>query len=166
MRGAHTLEEGEDRYDAGWANVDGELVLPDRELLDVLGQAAHHPGPVAVHGLGLGGVLVGRVDDGGLEGADGVAGRLPGVGGVPRDGDDLLLRRRGEAPDRRAIVDLGRRLRRLQSRRQTSASANPAGHFRGCELSMRGAQLVAGGEVGCSSLSAMRREYFWGWRDG
>lgn len=46
--GSHTLEEGEDRNDARRGNVDGELVLPDRELLDVFGKAAHHPSAVLV----------------------------------------------------------------------------------------------------------------------
>jgi len=35
------LEECEDRYDAGRWDVDAEFVLPDRELLNVLGHTCH-----------------------------------------------------------------------------------------------------------------------------
>ena len=43
-----TLEEREDGDNAGGADIDGQLVLPDRELLDVLGQASHKPRAVLV----------------------------------------------------------------------------------------------------------------------
>ena len=122
--------------------MDGELVLPDRELLYELRQAAHHPRPVSVHGIGLGGVLVARVDDWGLKRADGLAAQLPRVHGVLGDGDDLLRRGRGEAPDGGAILSGGRRLRWLQGRGQSPASTNPAGHFR--ERMSRRGQLVVG----------------------
>lgn len=68
-----TLEETKDGDDARGRDVDGELVLPDGELLNIFGQAPHDPGSVLVEVLGLGGVLVGRVDDGRLEVAGGLA---------------------------------------------------------------------------------------------
>jgi len=45
------LEECEDRYDAGWWDVDAELVLPDRELLNVLGHTCHEILAVLVEGI-------------------------------------------------------------------------------------------------------------------
>lgn len=65
-----TLEKGKDWYHTRGRNVDGQLVLPHGELLNVLGQAAHQPGAVSVQVIGLGLVLVGRVDNGRLEGAE------------------------------------------------------------------------------------------------
>ena len=110
--------------------MDRELVLPDGELLHVLGQAAHHPGAIAVHGVGLGGVLVTRVDDGGLEPADVRLAALGArVGGVPGHGDDVLRRGRGQVPE--PAAGGGRRgLRGLQGRGQRPASTDPAGHLR------------------------------------
>lgn len=88
-----TLEEVEDGDDARGGNVDGELVLPDGELLDVLGHAAHQPRAVAVHVVGLALVLVGWVDNGSLEGADVVAGRHAHILGVLGHGHGALGRR-------------------------------------------------------------------------
>lgn len=68
-RGGPTLQEREDGDNTRWADVDGQFVLPHRELLDVLGQAAHQPRAVPVQVVGLGLVLVGRVDDRRLQGA-------------------------------------------------------------------------------------------------
>lgn len=77
-----TLEEGEDGNDSRGRDVDGELVLPDGDLLDILGQAAHDPRAVFVEVIGLGAVLVGRVDERSLEGANVLARRLPQVFGI------------------------------------------------------------------------------------
>lgn len=86
--GGHlTLEERKDRDGAGRADVDGQFVLPDGELLDVFGETAHDPGAVLVQVVGLGLVLVGGVDEGGGEGADGIAGCGARVRGVLGDGD-------------------------------------------------------------------------------
>ncbi len=53
--------------------MDGELILPDGKLLDVFGQASHHPGTVTMQIVGLALILVGRVDDRGLENSDMIA---------------------------------------------------------------------------------------------
>lgn len=152
-----TLQEGEDGYDASGADVDGELVLPDRELLHELGQAAHHPRPVSVHGVGLGSVLIARVDDGCLQRTHGVAAKLPRVGGILRDGDDVLRRGNGEATDGGAVGGGRRRPCWLQGRGQSSASTDPAGHFR--ERMSRRGQLVVGGG-GVALLLGYESEYF------
>lgn len=57
------FQEAHDRDDAGGRNVDRELVLPHRELLNVFGQAGHDILAVLVQALGLVLVLVGGVDD-------------------------------------------------------------------------------------------------------
>jgi hypothetical protein len=84
-----TLQEFEDGDDARGGNVDGEFILPDGELLDVLGQASHYPGTVAVEVLGLALIFVGRIDDGDLEAADMVPWRLSQVLRVLGDCDIL-----------------------------------------------------------------------------
>ena len=122
--------------------MDGQLVLPDRELLHELGQTAHHPRPVTVHSVGLGGVLIARVDDGGFQRAHGFAAQFSGVRGVLWDGDDVLRRGRGEAADGGAIRGCRRRPCWLQGRGQSSTTTDPAGHFRE-RMSWRG-QLVVG----------------------
>lgn len=45
---APTFEEREDRYDARRGDIDDQLILPNGELLDILGETAHEPGPVSV----------------------------------------------------------------------------------------------------------------------
>lgn len=64
LGGGMVLEEGHDGDQAGWGNVDGELVLPDGELLDVFGKTGHDVLSVFVHGVGLVLVFVGRIDHG------------------------------------------------------------------------------------------------------
>lgn len=90
-----TLEKRKDGNDTGRGDVDGKLVLPDRKLLDVLRQTSHYPGTVTVKVVGLALVLIGRVDDGSLEGSDMVAGRLSHVRRVFGD-CDILTGGRGE----------------------------------------------------------------------
>lgn len=91
-----TFEEREDGYHASRGDVDNQLILPDRELLDVLGQAAHEPRAIAVQGVGLGGVLVGGVDDRDVELLGVVPGRQPHVLDILGYGD-IMARGRGEA---------------------------------------------------------------------
>jgi len=104
------LEEAEDRVDTRGRDVDGEFVLPDGELLDVLGKAAHQPGTITVHVVRLALVLVGRVDDWGLEGADMIARGLSQVGAFLGH-CDILTSRAGQAADCLIVTDLDRRLR-------------------------------------------------------
>lgn len=94
---SHTLEERKNGNDARRRDVDDKLILPHGELLDVLGHAAHQPRAVAVQVVGLGLVLVGRVDDRGLEHLGVVAGRLPRVLCIGRHGDDIVVGRSAEA---------------------------------------------------------------------
>jgi hypothetical protein len=61
-----TFQEAEDGDNSSRAYVDGQFVLPHRELLDVFGQASHNPSTVFVHVVRLGLVLVGRVHNGRL----------------------------------------------------------------------------------------------------
>jgi hypothetical protein len=61
-----TLQEGEDGDDTRRRDVDGEFILPDRELLNVFGETAHQPSSVSMHVVRLALVLVGRVDNGRL----------------------------------------------------------------------------------------------------
>lgn len=75
--------------------------------------------------VGLGLVLVGRVHQRGLEGADVISGSCPRVGGILRDGD-APGGRGGETPH-----EGGRRLRWSQGLGQCPCSAELAGH---CEL--------------------------------
>lgn len=65
------LEEREDGDDAARGNVDGELVLPDAELLYVFWQAGNQILPVLVQSFRLVGDLVGWVDDRGVQDAMG-----------------------------------------------------------------------------------------------
>ena len=52
------LEEAEGGDNTGGRDVDGELVLPHGELLDVLGQTRHQVLSICVQAVGLGLVLV------------------------------------------------------------------------------------------------------------
>lgn len=61
------FQESHGGDEAGGRDVDAELILPDGELLDVLGQARHDVLAVLVQTVRLVLVLVGRVDDGGAE---------------------------------------------------------------------------------------------------
>lgn len=63
------LEEAHHGNDTGGGSVDGELVLPHGELLDVFGKAGHDVLSIGVQAVGHVLVLVGRVDDGGAEGS-------------------------------------------------------------------------------------------------
>jgi hypothetical protein len=92
-----TLEERKHGNDAGGANVDGQFILPDRELLDVLGQAAHEPRAVLVKIVGFGLVLVRGVHRRDLQGTDGIAGSLARVGSVLGQ-CDVLATGCGETP--------------------------------------------------------------------
>lgn len=69
LGGGVVLQEAHDGDNTGWRGVDSKLVLPNGELLDVLGQAGHNILSVAVQTIGHVLVLVGRVDDRGTEGA-------------------------------------------------------------------------------------------------
>lgn len=71
LGGGVVLEEAYNGDNAGGSSVNSEFILPDSELLDVLGQAGHDVLSVAVQTIGHVLVLVGRVDDRGAEGADG-----------------------------------------------------------------------------------------------
>lgn len=82
-----TLQEGEDGYDSGRRDVDNELVFPEGELLDVLGEAGHEPGAVAVEIVSLGLVFISRVDDGSLKDLWVVPGRVTQIRDVLGDGD-------------------------------------------------------------------------------
>ena len=81
-----TLEERENGDDASGADVDGKFVLPDGELLDVLGQAAHEPRAVLVQVVGLALVLIGRVDEGLLDLAHGLTGDGTRIWGILGEG--------------------------------------------------------------------------------
>lgn len=74
-----TLEEGKHRDNTSRRDIDGELILPDGELLHVFGHAAHQPGAVSVHVVGFALVLVGRVDKRRLELSNVISGCLPRV---------------------------------------------------------------------------------------
>ena len=65
------LQEAHHRDDPRRRHVDGQLVLPHRELLHVLGHTRHDVLPVLVQAFGLVLVLVRRVDDGSTEGLGG-----------------------------------------------------------------------------------------------
>lgn len=69
LGGRVILEEAHDRDHTSWRGVDGELILPDRELLDVLGQAGHDVLPIVVQTVRLVLVLVVRVDNRGAQGS-------------------------------------------------------------------------------------------------
>jgi hypothetical protein len=109
-----TLEEAEDRVDTGGRNVDGEFILPDGELLDVFGKASHQPGTIAVHVVRLALVLVGRVDDWGLECADVIARGLSQVGAFLGH-CDILTSRVGQAANCLIVADLDGGLRGSES---------------------------------------------------
>ena len=135
-----TLEEGEHGDDAGRRDVDGELVLPDGELLHVFGQAAHHPGAVLVEVLGLGRKLIGRVDDGGLQLAGGSALHGSKVLSVFRlaDRESGQLRDGGREASR--LSDAG-----LSQAGQGPASVQSGGHRHGLvcrEMAMSGGRVV------------------------
>lgn len=104
---ARTLEEGVDGDDAGGADVDGQLVLPHRELLNVLGQRGHEPRAVLVQVVGLGLVLVGGVDERDLEDANGITGLAAGVRGVLGQGDGAGGRRREASQARGGVAPRG-----------------------------------------------------------
>ena len=63
LGGGVLFEEGDDRENTSGRDVDGQFVFPDRELLDVFGQAGHDVLAVIVQRLGLLLVLVGGVND-------------------------------------------------------------------------------------------------------
>lgn len=109
-----TLQEAEDRVDTRRRNVNGEFILPDGELLDVFGKAAHHPGTVSVHVVRLALVLVGRVDDRSLQCADVVAGGLSQVGAFLGH-CDILTSRVGQAADCLIVAELDGGLRGSES---------------------------------------------------
>ena len=69
LGGGVVLQEAHDWDNTGGSGVDGELVLPHGELLDVLGKAGHNVLSIAVQTVGHVLVLVGRVNDSGTEGA-------------------------------------------------------------------------------------------------
>ena len=56
------LQEAHNGKDTGGSSVNGKLILPDSELLDVFGQAGHDVLSIGVQAVGLVLVLVGRVD--------------------------------------------------------------------------------------------------------
>merc|ERR1711977_278396 len=66
LGGGVVFEEGEGGDDAGGRDVDGELILPNGELLDVFGQTGQQILAVLVQRVGLVCDLVGRVDDRGV----------------------------------------------------------------------------------------------------
>src|SRR3569833_3129053 len=106
------------------ADVDGQLVLPHRELLDVLWQTAHQPRPVLVHVVGLGGVFIGRVDERGLQGADGLAGGFSHVVRILGKGDIVggQSGRGCEAARCRLVEGRNRRFGRPEKRAQCNAT--------------------------------------------
>jgi hypothetical protein len=61
--GADILEEGHNRDDSRWRNVNGKLVLPDAELLDVFRQTRQKVSTILVHCLSLLGILVRWIDN-------------------------------------------------------------------------------------------------------
>lgn len=65
LGGSVVLEEAHHGNNTGGSGVNGELILPDCELLDIFGQAGHNVLPIGVEAIGHGLVLVGRVDHGG-----------------------------------------------------------------------------------------------------
>lgn len=57
------LQEGEDWDDGRWSDEDGELILPDAVLLNVLWKTGQKVSAVVVEGFGLSFVLVDWVDN-------------------------------------------------------------------------------------------------------
>lgn len=136
----HTLEEGEDGQDARGVDVDGQLVLPHRELLDVLGQAAHQPGAVSVQVVGLGLVFVSGVDDGRLESAQFLSLRGPHILDILREADGVAISSGGCGEASRGSFVPGRLdggLRGSESLSQCSAPAEFAGHCECFEVAGR-----------------------------
>lgn len=91
------FQEAHDRDDAGGRNVDRELVLPHRELLNVFGQAGHDILAVLVQALGLVLVLVGGVDDRRAKSSLGGTVRLAHILRLRNFGGELHGRREGTA---------------------------------------------------------------------
>lgn len=58
LGGRMVLKKAEGGYDAGGRNIDGEFVLPHRELLNILGQTRHEVLAIGVQAVGLGLVFV------------------------------------------------------------------------------------------------------------
>lgn len=65
LGGSVVLEEAHHGNNTGGSGVNGELILPHSELLDIFGQTRHNVLPIGVKAVGHGLVLVGRVDHGG-----------------------------------------------------------------------------------------------------
>lgn len=63
------LQEAHEGKDTRGSSVNGKLILPDSELLDVFGQARHDVLSIGVQAVGLVLVLVGRVDTRSTEGS-------------------------------------------------------------------------------------------------
>lgn len=109
-----TFQEAEDRVDTRGGDIDGEFVLPDGELLDVLGQSTHQPGTITVHVVGLALVFVGRVDDRGLQDAGVISRGLSQVGRLLRH-CDILTGSAGQATDCLVVTELDGGPRESQS---------------------------------------------------
>jgi hypothetical protein len=95
--GVRTFQEAEHRDCSGRTDVDGQLVLPHRELLDIFRKAAHNPGAVFVHIVGLGLVLVGWVHQRRLQLSNVVPRRRSRVNRVLGRGHGIVSARRGDA---------------------------------------------------------------------
>ena len=67
LGGGVVAEESKNGDDSRRGDVDNQFVLPDRELLNVLGQAGHEVLAVLVEGFALLEVLVGGIDHGSVE---------------------------------------------------------------------------------------------------
>lgn len=63
------FQEGHDGDQTGGGSVDNQLVLPNRELLDIFRETRHDVLSIFVQAFGFFEVLVGRVHHGGAEGA-------------------------------------------------------------------------------------------------
>lgn len=127
-----TFQKGKYGDDSRGRDVDGQFILPHRELLYVLGQAAHQPRAISVEVVGLGLVLVGGVDDRGLQCAKLLSLQCPRVRDVCRKANAVRIGTSGggERPRRDSFVT--RRwdgLHGPQGLCQHPASADFACHF-------------------------------------
>ena len=109
------LKEGEYTQYGGWRYVDGELIFPDRELLDIFRKAGEKITTIGVERLRLIEVFVCWVDDWGAEGTGLCArsgmrmdGHRGGVGNIDMDNEQVLRGRQGCSLGRSSFLGSGR----------------------------------------------------------